>query len=544
MQNDQINQFSHQSSLTQVRSWFQSVEDGIMVGDTNKRYKITSNASRSPSCPFPGGGFTSIILGPTADNMCDLFNSFLEAELEFVIKMDDVFSVLPSTTEQKPAFANCNNPSFVIGFDDSMKAIKSYQLQANGQVIYTQNENMYEASIVAAGATQTCRKQDVYGTMIHEDVWNNVDTVRTGVLLTADKFDANKECKIKIPIKIDMRRFLPLSWIKYIPLFAGNLELRICFSGEGLVCAPLPIDDVLQVPAKMSKLAEHLPITNRFVQVGMPFTMVTGVTFASNVYTMTTAKQTVHVKNMMVKSCYSHLANFGLDPVVYDELVSTYTQESLSIPTRTLVFSQMSGSVGEPTCNLLQSMVPRFVEAIYLMFPKTPDHKTVFENPLFNNVSFKMGGYGLITDEAFATPSPMFYALAQNSMNTNNDIIGFNDDIMRSLTANRELLYDASKGAYTDLGFKSCDTTHFFMGFPTETDNTFQQGQTSNSPITYHFRGSLEPGNYYLKSQADGGCTAGAVIGLLKDSVFAIQVRGDGSPPIITLDEYDLTTPE
>ena len=37
----------------------------------------------------------------------------------------------------------------------------------------------------------------------------------------------------------------------------------------------------------------------------------------------------------------------------------------------------------------------------------------------------------------------------------------------------------------TDTGYESNDTTHFFCGFPTETDYTFMQGMTSNSPITY-----------------------------------------------------------
>jgi hypothetical protein len=38
---------------------------------------------------------------------------------------------------------------------------------------------------------------------------------------------------MNIPLKIEIRRFLPLSNVKYLPKFVGNFELRVKFSPAG-----------------------------------------------------------------------------------------------------------------------------------------------------------------------------------------------------------------------------------------------------------------------------------------------------------------------
>lgn len=68
-----------------------------------------------------------------------------------------------------------------------------------------------------------------------------VDTVQT-------EFD-----DIETPIKIDLRRFLPLSNIKYIPAFAGKLELKIMFGIQGLAyCHVGPLREL------MNKIDEYM----------------------------------------------------------------------------------------------------------------------------------------------------------------------------------------------------------------------------------------------------------------------------------------------
>jgi hypothetical protein len=86
-------------------------------------------------------------------------------------------------------------------------------------------------------------------------------------------------------------------------------------------------------------------------------------------------------------------------------------------------------------------------------------------------------------------------------------------------------------------GHRSNDITNFFIGIPVETDYTFQQGQTSNSAITYYFNANQDSTSPYV-----GNMTASPIMGFLKDSVLAIQLR-EGGTPIVSLDEFDISSP-
>jgi hypothetical protein len=110
----------------------------------------------------------------------------------------------------------------------------------------------------------------------------------------------------------------------------------------------------------------------------------------------------------------------------------------------------------------------------------------------------------------------------------NNDSQGFNEDVMKSILL--------PPPGFDTSGHKSNDITNFFMGIPVETDHTFQQGQTSNSAITYYLQGYQVSTSPYIN-----GMTASPIMAFLKDSVLAIQLR-EGSTPIISLDEYDISS--
>ena len=71
-----------------------------------------------------------------------------------------------------------------------------------------------------------------------------------------------------ISLKIDIRRFLPLSSVKYLPAFVGNLELRLKFSTDGMVCCPMPYTDLITDPAKRNKIVALPSITTSFMPFG------------------------------------------------------------------------------------------------------------------------------------------------------------------------------------------------------------------------------------------------------------------------------------
>jgi hypothetical protein len=259
MQSTAVNDFTPATSLLQVGSYFDIVDNAVKTGDTNKRYTLSTNSCTAPSPPIKNGSFTSVVISPTADNMCDLFNSFIEAELQIWIKAPLKFEAISGmghsvTTGSGDSavtvtYAEIDLPhkrAVWIGYKDSMDSIESYSIVVNGQSIYTQNYAIEESYITACAATDAVKRTDIYSKACHQDIWKHVDTCKTGfrdevpvaglaVKETSWNTDTGANDPYKITLKIDLRRFLPLASIKYLPKFVGNFELRIKFSPAGLV---------------------------------------------------------------------------------------------------------------------------------------------------------------------------------------------------------------------------------------------------------------------------------------------------------------------
>ena len=117
----------------------------------------------------------------------------------------------------------------------------------------------------------------------------------------------------------------------------------------------------------------------------------------------------------------------------------------------------------------------------------------------------------------------------QNALNLNSDVVCLNKDVARSMV---------NQYAEISIGLNSQNCTDFLLGFATETDNTFQQGQTSNTPITYTFTYAQDMLGHYAQN-----CEVPPIVGVLVDSTFSIQIRPDGAPPIVEIGAYDITSP-
>ena len=154
MLNSQLNDFASAAHLTQVASYFDIVDNAVKTGDTNKRYSISTNTATAPSPPIPAGSWTNIHIAPTADNMCDLYNSFIELRMHVTFQASSSNKVSNLDSHGKPAVW--------VGYKDAMDCIESYQIVANGQVIYTQPHAIEESHITNLACPDTVKRRDVF----------------------------------------------------------------------------------------------------------------------------------------------------------------------------------------------------------------------------------------------------------------------------------------------------------------------------------------------------------------------------------------------
>ena len=529
------NEVFHRTSAevnTQIGSYFDAVDNAISMSDTNKKYIIDSQSSYSPGPPVQANSFTTFIISPTCENTADIYNGFIKAKMKCKFTIN---AALNANLTVGGALAGHHFDKMWVGFKDAMDAVEKYEILSNGISIYTQNFAPEESFITACTTNDSVKRADVYSKVRHKDVWYQKHAGCGAFINWAADTDRND---VVIPLKIDLRRFLPLSNIKYLPAFAGKLELRVMFGTQGMVYTPCGPDKNLRHDIRTMSTCVFPNITCEFKPIGEEITCYTQAAVANNVNTFTAAQRTVTVdRQYTTEAAYSVIPNFSIDNDVYQKLVSRYTSQELIIPTQVLSVSPMANVLSGNSSSTLTA-TPRFIESIFVLCPLKPNYHTVFKNPGFTLCQLKCGTYGNIPNSATNTvDDPTFIELCQNALNVNGGQVGFNKDVLESIT---HVGYaDTAANTRTNIENDTYphDRTNFLIGLPAETDNTFQQGQHSNTPITYELMSNL-PANYYSTLANHPP----PLLCLLQDQVISIHVQPNGMPPTVELGGYDVTS--
>ena len=269
------NEVFHKTSAevnTQVASYFDVVDNAIAMSDTNKKYFIDAQASYSPSAPIHAGSFTTFIISPTCDNTADIYNGFIKAKLKINARLskeiEDLSKVGYVDDQDETNNKTHSFNTLWVGFKDAMDSVEKYEILANGISIYTQNFGPEESFITACGANEASKRSDIYSKVRHKDIFQRkFDLARCGAFIEIDT-DETEFNGIEIPLKIDLRRFLPLSNIKYLPAFAGKLELKIMFGTQGLVYCPVGPSKELINKIDHYIQFEFEDITSEFTPIG------------------------------------------------------------------------------------------------------------------------------------------------------------------------------------------------------------------------------------------------------------------------------------
>jgi hypothetical protein len=152
-----------------------------------------------------------------------------------------------------------------VGFKDSFDCIEKYEILANGISKYTQSYPIEESFLTNCSATDTIKKADLYSKARHKDVWKNKFGHKCGQVLEWKPGQPIQDVNLKL--KIDIRRFLILSNIRYLPAFAGKIELKLMFGTSGLVVSNL--DPKLIFDGNLDTHDAYIEsVTPNFVQIG------------------------------------------------------------------------------------------------------------------------------------------------------------------------------------------------------------------------------------------------------------------------------------
>jgi hypothetical protein len=282
----------------------------------------------------------------------------------------------------------------------------------------------------------------------------------------------------------------------------GKWELRVYFNWENLVVAPIK-------PSLSPQLFNTYKVTGDtatvgFTQVGDAFTGISAfadreTTLAHKDYanadikvkygdkTATSAAETITVTSMETHDVEANLATFQLRMDVNEELKSRYSDKPLTFPVSTLQISRFSGSpqwaggVGRDLNTVLCQSVNN-CDTVFILFPKTPNERTVFRNPKLSNLQLICGEYGAYPQQPINTfQCSKFLNLCGDALNVNSSpLTSFNNDTANSLM-DVVTVYTGAGAASNDVTHQKYDTSNFFVGIPFSIDDDFQGGLSSPS---------------------------------------------------------------
>lgn len=519
--NTQLNEFTLPETH-QVSEYFKDIDTKIAVGDTNRRYAHSNNQA-SP-INTRENDFVKFNISPVGENLADLYNTKIRSTLVLSFTIKEAVTAAAAGTDFQ-------TPAFWIGYKEGVHAVSAYSIYANGREIYSQSSALPESFISGCAIPEPAKQDDTFSKAIHEDVWNRVDTVRSGAIF--EPTNSSGVQKVEIPISFNLRRILPLSSIRFLPAFAGNIQLNIKFSTEALQVSPLSVEDCIGYnPANISKVVAYPKLTNKFVPFEETFKMIKSVAQdgTSKAITITSMDQKITKSSANFASNTTSQFCLSLDENVYTEMVNRYSQNALCFPIHTMEWSvmdgQLSNEAGKPS-DLTATKTPLFVNSIFILTKRKQNYNCNYDNPLWEDVQLDMGSYGRIPADPSPSNSDAIKDLAANAINTNNDLVGSNLAVSRAFSATK----------IEETGYKSNDTTNFFLAFPTEMDFTFQQGQTSNSPINYKL--------HVKNTSVEKGFVADRFnerleFGVFRHRCFSIGVKLNG-PPDVRIDDWDFS---
>ena len=179
MLNGQLSDAGYATHLTQIASYFDIVDSAVKTADTNKRYTISTNVSTAPSPPIGENSWTHVHIAPTCDNMCDLYNSYIVAEMDVTLKL-----LQAASSSKTLSSNNCDNPPAIwVGFKDSMEAISQYQIISNGTSVYDQSHSIEEAYITSLATPDTVIDRDVFSKFSMKGIHQKPECLMIGALI-------------------------------------------------------------------------------------------------------------------------------------------------------------------------------------------------------------------------------------------------------------------------------------------------------------------------------------------------------------------------
>lgn len=479
-----------------VQEWYDQVDGLLKASDfIPGNYEYAISVSYANSNEFDEGGSTHIDIGCDRFKIISLDNSYISLEMEIPVNKPAITAAAQGHTLLKPK-------AYYIGFKSAFDAIDQYRIYSNTDLILTQNHANYEAYLQYIALSDSYKENsELYAT------WKKVQNMNEdvpGVYVTSSIADTTAaEIKIPIKLRIPLNQFLLLANLKWFPGFFGKLTLEIFPSYKNLVIMPVyPLaDKSLAATATYiteSELAALANVDNKgtnlfgFRQINSESIYCIDDTTASHDKALVTATFTASTSK--TKKCHIRLAETVVRMDIYNEVQARFLNKPMLFPIQSIISKDFSGAM--PTedgkgINLTMTNALNHCNSMFIVFKKSNNDRTVFENPMIN-WQVNIDGKYFPREQYRTYDDHRNMNLFLDATNFNgNGLFSVPDDIYHSLQPYvKTRAYSAAGAGTENKTYNPKDRSNFAIAIPFCEDDTFQAGIHTGGTVQVELLGS------------------------------------------------------
>ena len=492
-----------------VEEWYDQVDGLLKASDfIPGNYEYSVNVAYANSGEFDEGGQTHVDIGCDRFKIISLDNSYISLEMTFPITVPALGTIASHTLKRIK--------KFYIGFKSAFDAIDAYRIYSNTDLIQTQNHANYESFLQYMSLSDAAKENsELYAT------WDKIQHLNEdvpGVYVDLGASADNQAFEINVPLnlRIPLNQFLMFANLKWFPGFFGKLTLEIYPSYKNLVVCPvfdtqIAGEDVTDANVgserlKLSQIAKFVGDNLATSTVGSNIggfrqintNVLAGIDETTADKTKAAVMKAFTCTTSRTNKCHLRLAETVVRMDVYNQVLSRFINQPMLFPIQTIISKDFSGAMPkakDQNINMAMTNALNHCNSMFVVFKKSNNDRTCFENPMINWQVNIDGKY--FPREQYKTYND------HRNMNLFLDATNFNgnglfsvpNDIYHSLQPGITIrkYSQASPEATAEsqkMQFPLKDRSNFAIGIPFCEDDTFQAGIHSGGTVQVELLGS------------------------------------------------------
>ena len=288
---------------------------------------------------------------------------------------------------------------------------------------YQQNECCREGFAYSAIKPYNEKKTKKYTHSLYENVSNYSPSV-CGTYINVEDFKDGLPHDVEFEVNLPFDDILALQAFDLFPnSICGDLELKFYVKSQGLVWNMIDPNIIKDYKALMEGETFDIDLTNKnlssmykhaFTQINNDAMVINSYKVTSQEVSGTTIK-TVEANNgsavlqcqgMQIRSLKSNMYGFGVTAKTLAAIAEEF-KTPLIIPSQILDYNAFPLAATSAGIQSTINMPLSNCSCISIMFPKHDNDRTVFENPIYDNVQLTVNGRNL-PDEVVSTQGARF----------------------------------------------------------------------------------------------------------------------------------------